>query len=273
MRPLNQNTFLRKAAWSLGRRLYCWARGDLPNDPRTNGEYWLLDQVMREGEADLALFDVGANRGDWTWHATQIASRLGRRASVTAFEPCRDTRAMLQARIAGLNGVRVSGLALSSKSGTADFFSGGAGVGTNSLSSISGSDRETVELATVDEIAARHGISDLSMIKIDTEGFDFDVLAGAEGMLAAGKVELVQFEYNWRWLPNHRSLRDVFDFVSGKPYLVGKLNGPSIEIYEAWHFEMDRYFENNYLLIRKDSKLVQLGRKFSFDRSNIPFTE
>jgi hypothetical protein len=78
----------------------------------------------------------------------------------------------------------------------------------------------------------------------------------------------VQFEYNWRWLINHASLRDVFEYIKDKPYRLGKLVGRSIELFDAWHFELDRYFENNYVLIRRGSALLESANVVRFDESN-----
>ncbi len=107
------------------------------------------------------------------------------------------------------------------------------------------------------------------MVKIDTEGFDLLVLRGAEESLHDGRIEVVQFEYNWRWLLNHASLHDVFDLISNKPYRLGKLVGETIEFYDQWHFELDRFFENNYVLIRNNSDLCLLASTVQFDRSNV----
>jgi len=125
-------------------------------------------------------------------------------------------------------------------------------------------------LRRLDTFLVDERINAVKMAKIDTEGFDFLVLKGAEQALTLGAFEIVQFEYNWRWLLNQTSLRDVFHLISGKPYRLGKLMGESIEFYDDWHFELDRYFENNYVLVRRDSPVMELGRAACFDQSNAP---
>ena len=107
------------------------------------------------------------------------------------------------------------------------------------------------------------------MVKIDTEGFDLLVLRGAQRSLCDGRIGVIQFEYNWRWLPNHACLRDVFDLIADKPYRLAKLVGEALEIYEEWHPELDRFFVTNYVLLRKDSPLCSLGSAVHFDQSNV----
>ena len=57
----------RKAAWRLGRRLYMLGRGEAPNRIRTNGEARLQHCVHERTRKvrRAALFDIGANRGEW----------------------------------------------------------------------------------------------------------------------------------------------------------------------------------------------------------------
>lgn len=254
--------------WRIGRKLYCLARGDVPNRPDSNGEYWLLEQFFGGVKEKTIVLDVGANKGDWACRALDEAKRSGADVVVHAFEPCSGTRALLAQRLADRDNVQIHATALSSASGAAEFYSNGVGWGTNSLSAVSGSESETVQLTTLDAFLGDNGIDRVGFLKIDTEGFDFDILKGAQDTLANGRVELVQFEYNWRWLINHASLRDVFELMKGKPYRIGKMIGHAIEVFDQWHFELDRYFENNYVLIREGSRLLDRALFVSFDGSN-----
>jgi FkbM family methyltransferase len=261
---------LRRWSWRLGRKLYCWARGDLANAPETNGEYWLLAELANVFPSQGLLLDVGANKGDWSLRALSLIHGAARETSIYAFEPCAATRSILVDRFSGFANVEVFPFALAATEGEADFFSSGAGVGTNSLSSTSGALSERVQVITLDSFVAKRGIDRISMLKVDTEGYDLDVLLGARQMLAEGRIDIVQFEYNWRWLLNKASLLDVFTFIQDMPYRLGKLRGGSIEYYETWHFELDRFFENNYVLVRKSSSLERLGKIVRFDSSNCP---
>jgi len=259
---------LRALVWRFGRRLYCWARGDFLNRPETNGEYWLIENFFESAGPDTVVLDVGANVGDWTARVLEAAAARGAQVEVHAFEPCSATRALLAQRLSGRRGVAISPCAVSASEGEADFFSRGAGAGTNSLAARPGDAVERVRTTTIDAYAAQKGLGAIGLLKIDAEGYDFAVLRGAERLLASGRVEVVQFEYNWQWLSNHVSLRDVFDFIAGKPYRLGKLAGPAVELYAEWHFELDRFFENNYVLVREGSPLLDGARAMSFDASN-----
>ena len=268
MKSIAHLTFLRKFFWRLGRKMYTSARGDSQNDPATNGEYWLLRNALAMPVGARVFLDVGANMGNWSAKAIEIAGAK-QPMKIHAFEPSLETRVMLSARFPDSSAVSVQPYALSDSAGEATFYSEKDGAGTNSLSSSSGSKSEIVKLTTIDIFLEEANIAEVCMVKIDTEGFDLLVLRGAEKALNAGRIEVLQFEYNWRWLQNHVSLRDVFDLIAGKPYCFGKLVGQTIEFYDEWHFELDRFFENNYVLVRQDSDLCLLGEHFRFDRSNV----
>jgi len=259
---------LRKTAWRLGRKLYLWARKDLINDPDTNGEYWLLKELIQTRHEGQVFLDVGANKGDWSAHALALSQQKSMRIKIHCFEPTSVTRALLTSRYAAVDNITVHATALSSERGQEKFYSGSDYAGTNSLSPISGQRVELVEVSTIDHFMQALEIKKIAMCKIDTEGYDFQVLLGAQQALLSGAIEIIQFEYNWRWLINHACLRDVFSLIKNSPYRFGKLVGTRIEFYEAWHFELDRFFENNYVLIRTDSTVCDLGDLVYFDAAN-----
>lgn len=258
---------MHRLAWRIGRKLYCWGRGDVANRPDSNGEYWLLKNFLDDAADSAVLLDVGANKGEWSLHALAAAS--GKSIQLYAFEPSAATRSILERNLSAYPAVEICASALSSTEGQADFFTNGVGSGTNSLSPTSGTDTERVQLSTVDGFIRQRGIESVGMMKVDTEGFDLEVLKGAESSLACGAIELVQFEYNWRWLLNKASLRAVFALIEAKPYRLGKLVGEGIVFYDEWHFELDRFFENNYVLVRSGSVIERLGRAARFDQSNV----
>lgn len=269
MKFIRASAVFRKLIWRLGRKMYTCARGDFTNNPRTNGEYWLLEHVRRASPHPQVMLDVGANKGDWTAHALKL-TQASKEVHIHAFEPSLATRSMLAARFLESAAVTVQPYALSDASGEARFYSSEDGAGTNSLSPLSGLNVEVVKLITIDGFLQQLEIETVAMIKIDTEGFDLLVLRGAEQSLRDGRIGIVQFEYNWRWLVNHASLRDVFDLTSDKPYRLGKLMRSSVEFYDQWHFELDRYFESNYVLIKKDIDFRIVESMMHFDDSNTP---
>lgn len=168
------------------------------------GVDWTRD-VRRLAAADPAgggeaaprvFFDVGANVG-------QTVATIRERfpgASVYAFEPFRTPLAALRARTAGWPEVRVFPLAMGAAAGRLEVVAR-ADSPQNSLvnpppagEEVPGAPAETIEIDTVDAFCTRENVATIDVLKTDTEGYDVEVLRGAAGMLAAGRVRFVYAE-------------------------------------------------------------------------------
>lgn len=262
---------LRSVLWRLGRKLYQYARREGPNDPRTNGEYWLLDMAVAHADTGaLTLLDVGANRGDWTATAQDCLTRHARIGTSHAFEPTPSTFKVLTQRFAQQPSVRTLQLAVSERSGKLNLHVVGELNGTNSLVEGLGGRVMQVDVTTIDTFLAEHSVDRVAFLKSDAEGHDLAVLRGGLLALAQGKIDIWQFEYNHRWVHDRAFLRDVFGLIEGKPYVLGKLFQGGIELYDAWHPELERYFEANFVLIRKGTFLEAVASPSHFDSSNVP---
>lgn len=138
------------------------------------------------------VFDVGANIGQTTEGILEQfpATR------VFAFEPVSATFAQYIERFGGLPNVKANRLALSSKCATGKVLAAGTSVG-NSLTEKSGTAArpvESVELLTGDVYCDKNGIDHISYLKVDTEGFDLEVLKGFHQMIGSQSIDLIQVE-------------------------------------------------------------------------------
>jgi FkbM family methyltransferase len=170
--------------------------------------YFLADREQREEEQKAAVlqelrdddvvYEIGAHIGVWT---VFLARRVSR-GEVHAFEPDEKNRGQLLANLA-LNGVRnvsVHEAAICDRSGT-----GGLAVygqdrdARHSLVPTEGHDR-VIEVATLrlDDVPARLGIPEPTALKIDVEGAEGLVLAGAASLLARPALRLVYVEFHAR---------------------------------------------------------------------------
>lgn len=259
MSSITRMSLLRSLAWRIGRRLYCWARNDLPVPPASNGEYNLLQACIFALHTSrvIVVFDIGANKGEWSEHALSAARERGVDLSVHAFEPASDTYAYL------LKIVRGRRRSLEQSGGFGQLCSGasvyikGSLCGVNSLYGREGAEVELVQTVALDDYVSQQGIESIDFIKTDAEGHDIHVMFGAEQTLRDGRVEIWQFEYNHRWIEGRHYLKDVFEYIADKPYMIGKLHRTGIEIFEAWHPELERFFESNYVLIRRDCDWIE----------------
>lgn len=138
--------------------------------------------LLRAG--DLML-DIGANVGSYTVLAAKVAG-----ARVEAFEPASETRPKLLANIAA-NGiddlVTVHECALGDRDGEVQF-----SVGLDCVNRVGAPGTSiSVPLRRLDSVAADF---DPVMIKIDVEGFEPQLFAGAEATLAKSTLRLIETE-------------------------------------------------------------------------------
>ncbi len=234
---LIRNVVGQKQFYRAARLLMYEAQFDVLNDPADNGEAY-LQRVVLACVSNPIVFDVGANIGDWS--AMLLANQ--KPTKLYAFEPCPGTFEILKRR--GLASTLVPA-ACSDRSGKAFMSVTAVGAGTNSLTdSKTGAE---VPVVALDDYCREHHIPHIDLLKIDAEGYDFNVLSGAQSLLASHAVEVLQFEYNHRWIGNRKLLKDAFDLLIPLGYQLGKLSGDSVQLYPAWHWEMETYREANFI--------------------------
>ena len=270
----------RGAAWRIGRWLYLGARRELLNDPRHNGEYALQTWVVAAmaGDHTGAVFlDVGANLGDWTGSLVGVLERHGASEwQIHAVEPAPALLARLRQRFAeriGQSAIYAVPQALGAAEGRLPFFVTGEEAGSSSLLDLdrrAPSERISVEVTTIDRYLAARRIDAVAFLKIDTEGNDFNVILGGREAICNGRINIIQFEYNWRWIPFGHSLWKVFAFAAEVGYRVGRLTMDGVEIYDSWHPELDRFIETNFVMGRPQALDRLPHRVMKFGTSNTP---
>ena len=142
--------------------------------------------LLRAGDG---FADIGANVGSYTVLAAGV-----RRARVTAVEPSSVARAALRDNVE-LNGlhdlVRVEGVALGASQGRVAFTTGLDA--TNHVLDQSEQPHEAVEQTTIDTL---FGANCPTLLKLDVEGSEAAVLAGAAATLKAPMLKAMIVELN-----------------------------------------------------------------------------
>jgi len=110
-------------------------------------------------------------------------------------------------------------------------------------------------------------MKDIALVKVDTEGNDFNVIHSGVALLRQGRIMVLQFEYNWRWIGFGHCLKQVFAEIEGTSYEIGRLVQSRIEVHAVWHPELERYFETNYVLVRRDVLALLPHRRVAFGPS------
>jgi FkbM family methyltransferase len=148
-------------------------------------EFNFLDRLLKPG---MIFVDVGANDGYYTLFA---ARRVGPEGRVVSIEPSSRERAHLERNLArnGIANVEVVPAALGAAAGHADLrLAHGVHTGHNTLGSFAHDDVlpariERVPLETLDAVVARLDLPRVDIVKIDVEGGEANVVAGARHVL------------------------------------------------------------------------------------------
>ena len=173
-----------------------------------------LARLLRPG---MTVYDFGANVG---FTAVLAARCVGPTGRVDCFEPLSENaeRIRLNAGLNGFDHVRIHQVALGDADGEADFRTSHAPTwGRLSDAGVtpeqSGVTR--VPVRRLDSMVVTDGLPDPSLIKIDVEGAEAQVLTGARQLLArAGPVLVIEL---------HHTYRAVVEALAGLDYTVRPL--------------------------------------------------
>jgi FkbM family methyltransferase len=239
------------------------SRLDVFNDPKTNGEIVVQSIVIKhlKHNDNICIFDVGANVGVWT-HSLFQRTRHNTSLFVHAFEPCTETYSTLTTNLDTwnlTNKIKCNKLALSSSVTERPFYSFGPNIGINSLSPPADATKceiKSVQTETIDSYCLKNNISHIDFIKIDTEGHDMEVINGGNEMLTSKSIDMLQFEYNQRWIDNRCFLRDAFELLSPLGFVIGKVTPKGIEFYTNWDFELETFTEANFLAVQQSLRNI-----------------
>lgn len=163
-----------------------------------------------KSQEDSVYLDIGANVGHHALFASRFASQ------VYAFEPYQSVREKLNEKLElnKIGNVKVLPLALGDKTETKRFFAPpDANLGTGSFVekySEQNTADQLLEICRLDDIFAELGIGRADLVKIDVEGFEKQVLAGAGKMLELMRP-IVLFENSMYLEDALHSLQDVKD--------------------------------------------------------------
>ncbi len=204
---------------SIGR--YIYAKGTYERE--------LTRFLFEEGhfpKGGIAL-DIGANLGYYALHMAQSASR------VVAFEPHPTNYGLLcdNIELNGLTNVDARQLALGATPGEADLFSAPEGEnGGHSLLSHEGRKQLSVKVETLDRCLAAEEIDPktVSFVKMDVEGFEYQVLLGATRLLEAGPVIFAEFTPGLM-KQEGETAASLLDFMQQHDYLPFKLHAQQLQ--------------------------------------------
>jgi FkbM family methyltransferase len=156
----------------------------------------LVRSILRPG---MTVLDVGANAGYYTALAAQIVGEHGR---IFAIEPYPPNFHRLSAWIRSndVTQTQAFNFALGATAGSAQMFSAFANTDAPVLIPHNQPQVSKVDVRTLDSCLSEWGLEHIDFMKLDVDGSEPAVLAGASEALATGKIAAVLCEFCEEWL-------------------------------------------------------------------------
>lgn len=166
----------------------------------SSGEQAVFDLLRRKFKPPYCIFDVGANKGQFLG---LLLDHMGTDDfTIHCFEPGRETFKMLVTSSKDDRRIKLNNIGFGKEQEEALLHFDSAGSGLASLTKrnldhfgIDFNQSETVKIDTIDHYCSENAINRIHLLKIDVEGHELDVLAGARKMFDAKSVDIVTFEF------------------------------------------------------------------------------
>ena len=230
---------------------------------RSTGEAHVIDLLKTLG--GTLVLDVGANVGDWS---REVLKRTT--ANVIAFEPlpaAAKKARLLEGEFPGR--VHVREVAIGASEGYADIFadtqeSEGATLSREALGVQYLRDRhmtvtrvpvETLDLAVSKSHLVQEPRTEIDLLKIDTEGWELEVLDGARQLIKDSSPKLVQIEYNWHHLFRGHTLYSIADSLKGYQVFQILPYGRGLVARDVASPNVNVFWYSNFLFVRNDVAL------------------
>ena len=173
-------------------------------------ERWETGVVRRLLRPGMCFVDVGANIGYFTLLA---ARRVGPTGRVFAIEPSPYAADRLSRTISAnvIPQVRIERCGLGRRQGEVVLYDAAVGNHTPTMLGDPGCHGLVVPVRTLDDCVREWSIDRIDLMKIDVEGYEPEVFAGAARTLADGKIRAILCEFNAHWLARAgTSSREVY---------------------------------------------------------------
>lgn len=169
------------------------------------------------------IFDVGANAGQ----STEEFLKWFPESRIYCFEPVSSTFARLQATVTPFSNVECFQMAMGAAQGVGQMPLQGSPL-MYTLKHIpeeppiaEDTPIEDVKIETIAHFCQGAGIERISLLKIDTEGYDLEVLRGAANMLDEGSIDMLEVEAGMHPMnPRHVPLEELKKYFESKKYFL-----------------------------------------------------
>jgi FkbM family methyltransferase len=224
----------------------------------TSGEKAAFLDITRRLKTNdsLVMFDVGANVGNYSRFIMENSSPG---CTLYSFEPSPSTFESLKNNLSSFKNCIPVNMALGKATGTLDLY-------YNDINSVHASlihrdmshwgteynldSKVTIQTETLDNFCRNNNIDRIDFLKIDVEGFEYNLLLGASGMLSSRKIRFIQFEFGVCAVDGKYFIKDMFQLLSND-YDIYRILKNGLHHLTAYNERNEVFLTTNYLAVLK----------------------
>lgn len=211
-----------------------------------SGELYIIKKLKKSVSSGV-IFDVGANIGDWSKFL--IEEYKNENYNLYLFEPSLHTFHKLQNDLESRPNHHFYPIGFSNKREKLTLKYDNDFQGSASILG-EGKIEEKIQLETIDEFCINNKIKKINFLKMDVQGYEFQILKGAEKMIQKNNIEFIQFEIDEPCIYNRIYFKDFWELLNNNFKIYHSLYNGLIEI-KNYTFELENYNCMNYLAVHK----------------------
>jgi FkbM family methyltransferase len=217
------------------------------------------------GFSPATVVDVGAAEGTFT----RVCRQVFPLASYVLVEPLHEFSAALAELQGSVPGMRICRAAAASQTGEATFHVHSDLYGSSLLlekegGPVNGTPR-TVPAVTLDELMGAEGLNGPYLLKLDVQGAELEVLAGAPRTLAASEVVVMEVLL-YRAFENGPQLADVVAFMKARRFVAYDIYGFLYRPLDCALASVDIVFVKEDSVFRASSRFATVEQREEMNR-------
>lgn len=219
-----------------------------------SGEKTFVQLIKKEIKLSV---DIGANVGDYTKLLLKETD-----SKIISFEPLKDAfKDLEKIKDQYKDRLDIYNLALGAESKKQDiFFEHGKSEKASLISDLSeisiignkNKNKKLIDVKKLDDFEDYFDDKKIDLIKIDTEGYEYEVLKGSEKILYKHKPKFIQIEFGWHHLIKNQSLYKISKLINFYDVFRILPHGQNLIEIDPKRPENNIYHLSNYVFIRKD---------------------
>lgn len=217
--------FTRKSLYKLNLHIYKLALRGIgvlnSENKKVMGEEYLFDDILKKLKIKT-VFDIGASRGNYS----KMVRDHFPKAQIYSFEPHPKTFIELNKKRKKLK-LKTYKLGFSDKERKSKLWGFSKAEGHENLTlpsiykdvirKIHKKEAESfkIQLTTIDKFTKSESIERIDLLKVDTEGSEYEILKGAKNLIRNKKILVIQFEFNEMNVISRVFLLDFIKLLKG----------------------------------------------------------